>query len=182
MVRKIVWLCAAVVGFGMAIERPTSEVQARRRCCNNSGYNDGCCGQRHHRRCGGCNGGCNDGGYGYQQCGYQQQCGACGQHCGYQQCGCQQSCGSQGCGIQQGCGSQGCGVQHSCGPQGCGVQQNSCQCGCSVNGQPAHAAAYGPTPQYDQYGNPIAPQISTPPAPAPGRTTFDQNAAPSAGS
>ena len=151
MVRKIIWLCAAVAGFGLAIERPSSEVQARRRCCNNYGYDQGC-GGRHHR---------------HRGCSHHGDCGNYG-GCGQQQCGYQSSC-QQGCAVQQGCSSGACGVQQNCGQGGCSVHS------AGTYGSPTnYGAAYGPTPQGDFYGNQAVQQNTIPPAPAPDRATFDQ--------
>lgn len=167
MYKKVVLLCAAVVGFGLAIERPSSEVFARRRCCNNGGYyggcggcgyhNHGCCGRRHRCGCG-----VNYGG-----------CGGCGYNGGYayQGCGCQQQFAAPACG----------GCQSGCQGGSCPIQQNSCQGGCSVNSAGIYSApinygaSYGPTPQGDFYRTPTE---AAPPTPVPERSTFEQDTRP----
>lgn len=43
MIRNMVWVCAALAGFGMTLERPNNLAEARRRCCYNQ--------YRHSRHC-----------------------------------------------------------------------------------------------------------------------------------
>lgn len=78
--RHLVFLCAAIAGFGITLERPSNHAEARRRCCSQRyRYSDNCCHSGYYQ-----NGGYYQSGN-YQTCGTQQY-----QTCGVQyanQCG-----------------------------------------------------------------------------------------------